>query len=327
MHTLVGLDVDPVARDLAAARLAAVAAGRTSPPLSLHIRPANFRGLAAELAAVGCTPPDGILLDLGFSSMQVKGMREVAPCYHFLSLHSILFISLFSPFHTQKKIDDPARGFSLAKDGPLDMRMGGETATNALSAATIVNSWPEGDLAALLSSAGEERGARALAARIVAARAVAPIATTGDLLAALGLAGWKKKKGTIHPATRTFQALRIGANDELGALAAALPAALAALAPGGRLAIISFHSLEDRAVKRAFLRAAGKGGEEEDGASFSGGGRWERAAAASGAGLRRGPPPPPTVRILTRRPLTASPEEVVVNPRSRSAKLRVVEKL
>ena len=209
--------------------------------------------------------------------------------------------------------------------------MGGDSgSTPSPSAAVIVNTWPEGDLAALLSSAGEERGARALAARIVAARAEAPLATTGDLLAALGLAGWRRRGGGIHPATRTFQALRIAANDELGALADALPAALDALAPGGRLGVISFHSLEDRAVKWAFLRAAGKGGGGggEGGASFSsGGGRWGRAAAAAGAGGRPSPPPPPTVRILTRRPLMASPAEVAANPRARSAKLRVVEKL
>jgi 16S rRNA (cytosine1402-N4)-methyltransferase len=210
----------------------------------------------------------------------------------------------------------------------------------AISAADIVNGWPEGDLAALLWEAGEERAARSIAARLVAARAAAPITTTGELVAALGLAGWKKRGGgggggrgggggkpQVHPATRTFQALRIGANDELGALGAALPAALAALAPGGRLAVISFHSLEDRAVKRAFLKAAGKGGqEEEEPNAFAGGGRWERAARAAW-GAHPPPTVEPTVRILTRRPLTAGPAELAANPRARSAKLRVVEKL
>jgi 16S rRNA (cytosine1402-N4)-methyltransferase len=376
MHTLVGLDVDPVARATASARLAGVvearraagggaeaAAGGAS-PLSLHIRAANFRTLAAELGAVGCGDADGILLDLGFSSMQAsvvwrerekaeaEGRREergVGCGSARLSISDLFFFSLIIPPKNTTQIDDPARGFALSKDGPLDMRMADPAhPLGSISAAEIVNAWPEADLAALLWEAGEERAARTVAARLVAARAVAPINTTGELVAALGLAGWKKRGGgggggkggraaaQVHPATRVFQALRIGANDELGALADALPAALGALAPGGRLAVISFHSLEDRAVKRAFLRAAGKGGggsgeegeEEGGGGAFSGGGgRWERAARVAWGAAPPPPPPDPTVRILTRRPLTATPAEVAANPRARSAKLRVVERL
>ena len=210
-----------------------------------------------------------------------------------------------------------------------DMRM---DPTQALSARVAVNEWGEEELGRALRDLGEERHWRRLAGRIVQFRAArGGIETTGELVEALGAKGWKpyhSRRGrgrgggrragpALHPATRTFQALRIAVNEELQSVESALPAAIDALAPGGRLGVISFHSLEDRLVKWAFRKAAGQA----------------RTAPLSKqekfSGVREGPDVggEARVRILTKRPLTAAPEEVAENPRSRSAKLRVVEKL
>jgi 16S rRNA (cytosine1402-N4)-methyltransferase len=185
-------------------------------------------------------------------------------------------------------LNDGERGFSFLHEAPLDMRM---DQSQALSAATIVNSYSEKELIRILKDYGEEPKARQIARAIMLAR---PISTTTEL-AAIAARSWPGHS-RVHPATRTFQALRIAVNDELGQLQKALPLWLDLLAPGGRLAVISFHSLEDRLVKQAFLQA--------------GGDRYDAH-----------------IRILTKRPVTASYTEIVHNPRARSAKLRVVVKI
>jgi len=183
--------------------------------------------------------------------------------------------------------------------------------------------------------AGEERHWRALAERVVDARTRAEIQTTSQLLSALGMAGPGRRGRGIHPATRVFQALRMAVNDELGALAEVIPAAVDALHPGGRLCVISFHSLEDRLVKRAFLRAAGRGGDEAGGADEL----WRPTLAAGRAldprmhggfaVVEPGEPPGPVAvaRVVTKRPLEADADEVTRNPRSRTAKARFLDKL
>ena len=211
---------------------------------------------------------DGVLLDLGVSSMQ-------------LDLHE--------------------RGFSFRHDGPLDMRM----ERTGPSAADIVREWPEAELARVLATLGEERRARAVARAIVESRKEKPIQRTGEL-AGIVRCVVRGKPGEIDPATRSFQALRLLVNDELHELARALMAAERMLAPGGRLVVIAFHSLEDRIVK-TFLAARG------------------RAASPS----RHRPESPalaPTFRLLTKKPVVPSADEVAANPRARSAKLRAAER-
>jgi 16S rRNA (cytosine1402-N4)-methyltransferase len=212
---------------------------------------------------------DGVMLDLGVSSFQ---------------------------------FDTPARGFSFREEGPLDMRMSlaGE------SAADLVNTATERDLSGLISRYGEEKNARRIARAIVAAR---PIATTTELAAIVADAqGPKAKALSIHPATRTFQALRIRVNDELGELERGLEAALEILSPKGRLAVVSFHSLEDRIVKQFLSRHS----DARPRAS-----RHAPAARAEKAPLH----------LLTKSPQTPSADEIQHNPRARSAKLRFAERL
>jgi 16S rRNA (cytosine1402-N4)-methyltransferase len=218
--------------------------------------------------AHGHAQVDGVVCDLGVSSMQ---------------------------------IDEAERGFSFRHDGPLDMRMGntGPTAADLIAAAS------ERDLAFIIKSLGEERHARAIARAIVAARGVAPIRTTLELVAVIERVVWPRP-GAIHPATRTFQALRIFLNEELDELAAALAAAEAVLKPGGRLAVVSFHSLEDRIVK-TFLVERGR-------------------QAGSSRHLPETVRPAPTFRLLTGRPVTPEESEIAANPRARSAKLRAAER-
>ncbi|HSA60522.1 MAG TPA: 16S rRNA (cytosine(1402)-N(4))-methyltransferase RsmH [bacterium] len=215
----------------------------------------SFEDLETAMRILGVRRVDGILADLGVSSLQ---------------------------------LDRAERGFSFAKDAPLDMRMDpGE----GITAADYLAEVSEKELERVLKEYGEERFARRIARRILEARRRQPIETTAALAGIVSRAV-PRGAGRIHPATRTFQALRIAVNGELDRLDALLHRAPAALAPGGRLAILSYHSLEDRRVKRAFVEA-------------------ERLGA-----LRR----------LTKKPLTPSEDEVRDNPRSRSAKLRVAEK-
>jgi 16S rRNA (cytosine1402-N4)-methyltransferase len=216
---------------------------------NLRVYQANFRNLLEVLKEAGVEKVAGILADLGVSS-----------------------------FH----LEDPGRGFSYQKEGPLDMRMGTEGPT----AEEVVNTLPLEELYRLLRDLGEEKQAHRIAKAIVEARRKARIRTTTELAEIVRRAVGFRKAG--HPARKTFQALRMYVNDELGALEAFLRQAEEALAPGGRLVVITFHSLEDRLVKR-FLKESG-------------------------------------LKVLTKKPIAPSPEEVAKNPRSRSAKLRAAEK-
>lgn len=236
----------------------------------LHILAGNFRNAAELLAANGITQVDGILADIGISSPQV---------------------------------DNAERGFSFLQDGPLDMRMNPQSPR---SAADIVNTAAESELADILWQYGEERASRAIARRICAERAKAPITSTLQL--AEIIAAVLPRKGRQHPATRSFQALRIAVNDELGALDALLESGLSLLKSGGRFAVITFHSLEDRAVKRYFDRVT-------------------RAEIDRPEWPAPRPNPEYAARPVFKKPLTAGEAELAANPRSRSAKLRVIEKL
>jgi 16S rRNA (cytosine1402-N4)-methyltransferase len=222
----------------------------------------NFGDMQQLARSAGPEQFDGILLDLGVSSHQ---------------------------------LDTPERGFSFLADAPLDMRL---DPTAEGTAADLVNELPESELADVIYQYGEERGSRRIARAIVEARRKGRVATTSALAAIVerALGG---RHGKIHPATRTFQALRIATNRELEQLEAALPQAVELLAPGGRLAVIAFHSLEDRIVKQ-FLRA-------ESGYGNPGG--------------------PARVRIITKKPIEAAQDETRTNSRARSAKLRIAERV
>src|SRR5712672_2003368 len=224
----------------------------------------RFSNLAEICAAQGVDAVDGVVMDVGVSSMQ---------------------------------LDEAERGFSFRLGGPLDMRMGHDGPT----AADLIAKASESDLADIIYLFGEERHSRRVARAIVAARNEAPIATTRVLAEIVSKVVWSKP-GEIHPATRTFQALRIFVNEELDELHLALAAAERVLTPGGRLVVVSFHSLEDRIVKD-FLNARGK----------TGGGSRHLPELAQAA---------PSFQILTKRPVTPGDAEVAANPRARSAKLR-----
>jgi 16S rRNA (cytosine1402-N4)-methyltransferase len=220
------------------------------------LRHADFRDLDAEARACGAAPAHAVLLDLGLSSFQ---------------------------------LERSGRGFSFQGDEPLDMRF---DTRQPLTAAELVRRTPEPELARIIHEYGEEPASRRIARRIVQVRARTPIETTRQLanLVASSIPPHRRSH-RIHPATRTFQALRIAVNDELGSLEAALPQGAELLAPGGRFGVIAFHSLEDRLVKSAFRRFAHAG--------------W---------------------RALTRKPLRPSDDEVHSNPRARSARFRVLER-
>ncbi|GFN30386.1 16S rRNA (cytosine(1402)-N(4))-methyltransferase RsmH [Paenibacillus xylaniclasticus] len=239
----------------------------------------NFRHLEQKL--LECNVPikdgipqvDGILFDLGVSSPQ---------------------------------LDEAERGFSYNHDAPLDMRM---DRSIALTAGDIVNTWDEREIAHVLSEYGEEKFARKIAKLIVAAREEAPIETTGELveLVKAGIPAAARRTGG-HPAKRTFQALRIAVNDELGAEEDALEQAIRCLKPGGRVSVITFHSLEDRICKQTFAKYVEKCTCPPD---FP-------MCVCGGQG---------TLKLVNRKPISPSEEELEANPRSRSAKLRVAEKL
>jgi len=228
----------------------------------------KFSNLAGICAAQGIDAVDGVVMDVGVSSMQ---------------------------------LDEAERGFSFRLGGPLDMRMGHDGPT----AADVIARASEADLANIIYIFGEERHSRGVARAIVAARKDAPIATT-RALADIVSRVVRSKPGEIHPATRTFQALRIFVNEELDELHLALSAAERVLKPGGRLAVVSFHSLEDRIVKN-FLGERAK----------AGGGSRHLPEVTKAA---------PSFHILTKRPVTPDDGEISVNPRARSAKLRAAER-
>jgi len=259
-HVL-AIDRDPTAI-AAGTALVEASAGR------LTLAQGPFSELDTIAQAHGIAAVDGVVLDIGVSSMQ---------------------------------LDDAERGFSFRYNGPLDMRMSGE----GPSAADVIAGASERDLAAVIATLGEERHARAVARAIVRARSEAPIRTTAVLADIVGRVV-RSRPGDIHPATRTFQALRILVNDELGELAAALAAAERILKGGGRLAVVAFHSLEDRIVKTFLV---------------------ERSKTSAGSRHRPElPQAAPTFQVLTRRPVTADDAEIAANPRARSAKLRAAER-
>jgi 16S rRNA (cytosine1402-N4)-methyltransferase len=259
--TVIGIDRDRTAI-AGGAGLVAEAGGR------LTLVENRFSGIDEICAAQGVSQVDGIVMDVGVSSMQ---------------------------------LDSAARGFSFRFDGPLDMRMGDAGPT----AADIVALASERDLADVIYIFGEERHSRAVARAIVAARKEQPVTTTRQL-ADIVARVVRSKPGDIHPATRTFQALRILVNEELDELEAALSAAERVLKPGGRLAVVSFHSLEDRIVK-TFLAARSKTG---------GGSRHLPEVAQE----------KPSFELLNRKPVVAAESEIEANPRARSAKLRGAER-
>ena len=233
----------------------------------------NFAEIDAILDSLGIPAVDGMLFDLGVSSPQ---------------------------------LDDASRGFSYMADAPLDMRMDKD---DVLTAGEVVNTWPQGELRRILYDYGEERYAPQIAAAICRAREKAPVETTLELVdiirSAMPAQALREKQ---HPAKRSFQAIRIAVNDELGAVSRMMQAAVGRLNPGGRLAVITFHSLEDRIVKSEMQQAAR-------------GCTCPPEFPVCVCGKK------PLVKLVTRKPIVSSPTELEENPRARSAKLRVAEKL
>lgn len=260
---ILGLDVDPIALEIARTTLSEYSD-------RVHLAHVSYRHMVEEAAQLGWNQVDGILLDLGVSSVQ---------------------------------LDTAERGFAFMKDGPLDMRFD-QTGTHP-PASELVNYWEEAKLATLLRQYGEEPHSRKLAHAIVAGR---PLDTTRQLASVIESVIPRHTRDRIHPATRVFQALRIAVNNELHVLEETLPRAINLLCPGGKLAVISFQSLEDRVVKQTFKLASSD---------------------------CICPPRTPicvcghkaTVRLVTKKPVVADELEIRRNPRSRSAKLRVVERL
>ena len=258
---LLGLDIDPQALAIARRYLAPY-------EHRIHLAQASYTSLSTQLALLQWDAVDGIVLDLGASSMQ---------------------------------FDTPERGFSFLQDAPLDMRFGPHIPQTA---ADLVNKYSERELADLIYQYGEERESRKIARAIVKAR---PIHTTRELVAAIESVS-PRRGDRVHPATRTFQALRIAVNDELTSIEEVLPQAVAALKPGGRLAVISFHSLEDRIVKDFFREQS----RDLINPPYERIYEVERKA---------------TLKEVHRKPIVPSEEEIKDNPRARSAKLRIAEKI
>lgn len=262
----IGVDQDPIALDIASKRLKKYGE-------KVHCILANFQELGQVLSSFSLEHADGVFFDLGVSSMQ---------------------------------LDQPIRGMSFSKEGPLDMRM---SPSGEVTAEIILNTWSEDALGKVFKDYGEEPKWRAAARAIMAARDKQPLRTTLDLANVLRPVLYRKSRKQINPLTLVFQALRIAVNDELTVLSKMLPQCISSLSPGGRLGVISFHSLEDRIVKNVFREASGYKGGRSEGLDLPG-------------SLRE-----PVVKIITKKPIVPGDEEVLANPRSRSAKMRVVEKL
>ncbi|PKA65832.1 16S rRNA (cytosine1402-N4)-methyltransferase [Apostasia shenzhenica] len=298
LELFVGLDVDPVAHEKARARIEALLGDGSREQMKAYIHLRNFKhiksvlvGIDENLLNVGV---DGILMDLGISSMQVD---------HF------------------------ERGFSVLGDGPLDMRMDPQA---TLKAEDILNSWPEAEVGRIMREYGEESNWQLLLEKIVAARKKGGLHSTGEFLDLVRKSSAKcgGRQGWIKTATRVFQALRIAVNDELQTLENALYACFDCLSSGGRLAVISFHSLEDRIVKKTFLEMIKEEQEEEEedcgkdimclmnDQSLNETQIWSKQKIIIG---RNG-------TILTKRPITPSEQEEKLNRRCRSAKLRIIQK-
>ena len=266
---LLGVDQDDMALAAAGERL-----DRETPNTPHRLLKGNFGDLDELLCQAEVPGVDGFLFDLGVSSPQ---------------------------------LDIPGRGFSYHEDAPLDMRM--DPGTNTLNAAEVLNTYSEADLARILRVYGEEKFARQIAREVVRRRQTAPLETTGDFVEAIkaGIPAAARRHGG-HPAKRSFQAIRIEVNHELDVLERGLEAAIRWLNPGGRICVISYHSLEDRIVKHQFQELS--------------------------QGCTCPPDIPvcvcghvPIVKVLTRKPLVAQPEEVERNPRARSAKIRTAKRL
>jgi len=258
---LLGLDVDPQALAIARETLAPY-------EHRIHLVQASYTTLSEQLKNLQWDSVDGIVLDLGASSMQ---------------------------------FDTPERGFSFQNDAPLDMRFGPHATQTA---ADIVNSYSERELADLIYEYGEDRDSRKIARAIVNKR---PLHTTRELVAAIEAVS-PRRGDRVHPATKTFQALRIAVNEELSSIESVLPQAVAGLRSGGRLAVISFHSLEDRIVKD-FFREQSKELVNPP---------YERIYEVERKAI---------IKEVNRKPITPSDEEIKDNPRARSAKLRIAEKM
>lgn len=250
--TVIGLDRD--------GRTLAMVREKLDVPCTLFLEQEDFRNLDLVLERLGIPNIDGATFDLGLSSLQ---------------------------------LEESGRGFSFLRDEPLQMTFADVSETAAFTAADVVNTWKEEDIANVLFGYGEERYARRIAKEIVTTREKTPIEMTSVLVDCVKRAvPGRYRNGKIHPATKTFQALRIAVNDELNALSEGLQKAYTALATGGRMAVVSFHSLEDRIVKQYFRARA----EDEN------------------------------ATIITKKPIVPTKEEITVNPRARSAKLRILEK-
>ena len=254
------------------------------------------------LAILKMTAPNGKVLGIDRDADMVERLRasskllahhgnfseigEIAKSYNFTPIHGILFDFGLSSW----QLEESGAGFSFQNIEPLDMRF--DRTENSQTAASIVNGWPQEAIFRVLHELGEERYARRIAKEIVASRKKQRIETTDQLVAIISKAVPRKQKG-IHFATRTFQALRVAVNSELENVEKGLTEAINLLSSGGKIAAVSFHSLEDRRVKQAFVEGSSKG----------------------------------LLEIITKKPITPSPEEVRENPRARSAKLRVAERL
>ncbi|KAM3290268.1 ribosomal RNA small subunit methyltransferase H [Capsicum chacoense] len=304
MQVYVGLDVDPIAHQLAQSQLRSVIdrdSFDTAAALKVHTFLKNFKDVKSVLGEVEdellASGVNGILMDLGMSSMQVN---------------------------------DAERGFSVLKNGPLDMRMNPKA---TLKAEDILNSWPADEVGRVLRDYGEESNWYSLQNRIVKARLHGGLHSTNELVDLIqnSTSRTKGRQGWIKTATRVFQALRIAVNDELKTLEDSIRACFESLSSGGRLAVISFHSLEDRIVKQAFLNIMncsdvdGGGVEDEEGKRLRELRKINLDTVKEEAWIKQ------VIQgingtILTKRPITPSEKEETLNPRSRSAKLRVIQK-